>query len=56
LRTFLNKQKDKRAKKSYVKKSVAGPNNPIPYPIGIESTPSPSEAHIIKLAVFCFDS
>lgn len=52
----LKKKYEHIEKISYVQYRAPGPNRPIAYPMGIPSTPSPSEAHIIKLAVFCLDN
>lgn len=54
--TEPKKKNDATANKSYVKYRAPGPNNPIAYPIGIASTPSPKDAHIMKFAVFYLDS
>jgi hypothetical protein len=56
LRTDLNKKYDVIANNISVKYKVSAPNKPIAYPMGIPKIPYPKDEHIMKLAVFCFDS
>ena len=56
LRTDLNKKYDVIANNISVQYKVSAPNKPIAYPMGIPKIPYPKDEHIMKLAVFCFDS